>query len=133
MDTSRTSNSLKNMAFGVGSQMLSILMGFFTRWMFIELLGKEYLGVSGLFTNVLSLLSLANLGFDTAIIYSLYKPLAEGNMVAVKGYMRVYKRVYRAVGATVFVLGCILMPFLPYLIKGTVTIPERYTSFISFS
>lgn len=124
MDTSRTSNSLKNMAFGVGSQMLSILMGFFTRWMFIALLGKEYLGVSGLFTNVLSLLSLANLGFDTAIIYSLYKPLAEGDMAAVKGYMRVYKRVYRAVGATVFVLGCILMPFLPHLIKGTVTIPE---------
>lgn len=124
MDTSRTSNSLKNMAFGVGSQMLSILMGFFTRWMFIALLGKEYLGVSGLFTNVLSLLSLANLGFDTAIIYSLYKPLAGGDMVAVKGYMRVYRRVYRAVGATVFVLGCALMPFLPHLIKGTVTIPE---------
>ena len=113
------------MAFGIGSQMLSILMGFFTRWMFISLLGKEYLGVSGLFTNVLSLLSLANLGFDTAIIYSLYKPLAEGDMVAVKGYMRVYKRVYRAVGMTVFVLGCALMPFLPYLINGEITIPEN--------
>lgn len=125
MDTSRTSNSLKNMAFGIGSQMLSILMGFFTRWMFIALLGKEYLGVSGLFTNVLSLLSLANLGFDTAIIYSLYKPLAEGDMVAVKGYMRVYKRVYSIIGVTVFVLGCILMPFLPYLINGEVTIPEN--------
>lgn len=125
MDTSRTSNSLKNMAFGVGSQMLSILMGFFTRWMFIALLGKEYLGVSGLFTNVLSLLSLANLGFDTAIIYSLYKPLAEGNIVAVKGYMSVYKRVYRVVGVAVFVLGCILMPFLPHLINGEVTIPEN--------
>ena len=125
MDTSRTSNSLKNMAFGVGSQILSILMGFFTRWMFIALLGKEYLGVSGLFTNVLSLLSLANLGFDTAIIYSLYKPLADGDVVSVKGYMHVYKRVYRVVGATVFVLGCILMPFLPHLIKGTVTIPEN--------
>lgn len=125
MDTSRTSNSLKNMAFGIGSQVLSILMGFFTRWMFIALLGKEYLGVSGLFTNVLSLLSLANLGFDTAIIYSLYKPLADGDVVSVKGYMHVYKRVYRVVGATVFVLGCILMPFLPHLIKGTVTIPEN--------
>ena len=113
------------MAFGVGSQMLSILMGFFTRWMFIALLGKEYLGVSGLFTNVLSLLSLANLGFDTAIIYSLYKPLAEGDIVAVKGYMSVYKRVYRVVGVAVFVLGCILMPFLPHLINGEVTIPEN--------
>ena len=133
MDTSRTSNSLKNMAFGVGSQILSILMGFFTRWMFIALLGKEYLGVSGLFTNVLSLLSLANLGFATAIIYSLYKPLADGDMVSVKGYMHVYKRVYRVVGATVFVLGCILMPFLPHLIKGTVTIPENiYTIYLLF-
>ena len=113
------------MAFGVGSQMLSILMGFFTRWMFIALLGKEYLGVSGLFTNVLSLLSLANLGFDTAIIYSLYKPLAEGDIVAVKGYMSVYKRVYRVVGVAVFVLGCILMPFLSHLINGEVTIPEN--------
>ena len=113
------------MAFGIGSQMLSIFMGFFTRWMFIALLGKEYLGVSGLFTNVLSLLSLANLGFDTAIIYSLYKPLAEGDMVTVKGYMRVYKRVYSIVGVTVFVLGCMLMPFLPYLINGEVTIPEN--------
>lgn len=125
MDTSRTSNSLKNMAFGVGSQILSILMGFFTRWMFIALLGKEYLGVSGLFTNVLSLLSLANLGFDTAIIYSLYKPLAEGDMVAVKGYMHVYKRVYQAVCIAVLVLGGILMPFLPHLINGEVTIPEN--------
>ncbi len=133
MDSSRTSNSLKNMAFGVGSQILSILMGFFTRWMFIALLGKEYLGVSGLFTNVLSLLSLANLGFDTAIIYSLYKPLADGDVVSVKGYMHVYKRVYRVVGATVFVLGCILMPFLPHLIKGTVTIPENiYTIYLLF-
>lgn len=113
------------MAFGIGSQMLSILMGFFTRWMFIALLGKEYLGVSGLFTNVLSLLSLANLGFDSAIVYSLYKPLAAGDMVAVKGYMRIYKRVYRIVGIVVFVLGCILMPFLPYLINGEVTIPEN--------
>ena len=113
------------MAFGVGSQMLSILMGFFTRWMFIALLGKEYLGVSGLFTNVLSLLSLANLGFDTAIIYSLYKPLAEGDTVAVKGYMTVYKRIYRVVGLVVLVLGCVLMPFLPHLINGEVTILEN--------
>ena len=113
--------------------MLSILMGFFTRWMFIALLGKEYLGVSGLFTNVLSLLSLANLGFDSAIIYSLYKPLAEGDMVAVKGYMHVYKRVYQAVCIAVLVLGGILMPFLPHLINGEVTIPENiYVIYVLF-
>lgn len=105
--------------------MLSILMGFFTRWMFIALLGKEYLGVSGLFTNVLSLLSLANLGFDTAIAYSLYKPFATGDTASIKGYMALYRRVYRLVGGIVFLLGCALLPFLPYLINGTVSIPEN--------
>lgn len=121
------------MVFGIGSQLLSTLMGFFTRWMFIALLGKEYLGVSGLFTNVLSLLSLANLGFDTAIIYSLYKPLAEADTVSVKGYMTLYRRIYRAVGLVVLVLGCALMPFLPHLINGEVTIPENiYVIYLLF-
>lgn len=133
MDKSRTSNSLKNMVFGLGSQCLSILLGFFTRWIFITLLGKEYLGVSGLFTNVLSLLSLANLGFDTAIIYSLYKPLSENDMVSVKGYMLLFKRIYIIVGCVVFTLGCILIPFLPHLINGEVTIAENlYVIYLLF-
>ena len=121
------------MVFGLGSQVLSIFLGFFTRWMFIALLGKEYLGVSGLFTNILSLLSLANLGFDTAIVYSLYKPLAEGDMTSVKGYMLLFKRIYMVVGCTVFLLGCILLPFLPHLINGEVIIPENlYLIYIFF-
>lgn len=133
MDSSRTTNSLKNMAFGLGSQALSILLGFFTRWMFISLLGKEYLGVSGLFSNVLSLLSLANLGFDSAIIYSLYKPLAENDTAAIKGYMSMFKRVYVTVGIIVFALGCAIMPFLPHLINGEVLIPENlYIIYILF-
>ena len=125
MEQSRVSNSLRNMIFGLGGQMLSILMGFCTRWVFIVLLGKEYLGVSGLFSNILSLLALANLGFDSAIIYSLYKPLAQGDMTSVKGYMQLYRKVYSAVGILVFVLGSSLMPFLPRLINGEVTIPEN--------
>ncbi len=125
MDTSRTANSLKNMAFGIGGQVLSMLMGFFSRWMFITLLGKEYLGVSGLFSNILSLLSLANLGFDTAIVYSLYKPLANGDAESIKGYMCLYKKVYSVVGCIVMAAGCLLMPFLPHLINGEVAIPEN--------
>lgn len=126
MEKSRTSNSLKNMVFGIGGEIVSIILGFVTRTVFIWLLSKEYLGVSGLFTNVLSILSLANLGFDTAIVYSLYKPLAEGDMVSVKGYMKLFRKVYAAVGVIVFALGMSLMPFLPSLIKGKeVNIPEN--------
>ena len=125
MQTSRTANSLRNMAFGLGSQALSILIGFVTRWVFIVLLGKEYLGVSGLFSNILSLLSLANLGFSSAIIYSLYKPLADKDMVSVKGYMDIYRKIYAIVGVVIFLIGCALMPFLPHLISGEVSIREN--------
>ena len=104
--------------------MVSLLLGFVTRWVFIVTLGKEYLGVSGLFSNVLGLLSLANLGFGSAIIYSLYKPLAQDDRASVKGYMELYRKVYAVVGIVVLVLGLALLPFLPHLVNGEVTIRE---------
>ena len=124
MDNSRTSNSLKNMVFGLGGQVASLLLGFVTRWVFIATLGKEYLGVSGLFSNVLSMLSLANLGFGSAIIYSLYRPLAQNDHASVKGYMEIYRKVYAVMGVVVLLLGLALLPALPYLIEGEVTIGE---------
>lgn len=124
MDNSRISNSLKNMVFGLGGQVASLLLGFVTRWVFIATLGKEYLGVSGLFGNVLGLLSLANLGFGSAIIYSLYKPLAQGDHASVKGYMEIYRKFYVLVGAVVLLLGLCLLPALPYFIKDEVSIRE---------
>ena len=124
MNNSRTANSLKNMAFGLGGQAASLLLGFVTRWVFIVTLGKEYLGVSGLFSNVLGLLSLANLGFGSAIIYSLYKPLAQNDRASVKGYMNLYRKVYAVVGVVVLALGLALLPFLPHLINGEVTVSE---------
>ena len=124
MDNSRTSNSLKNMVFGLGGQVASLLLGFVTRWVFIATLGKEYLGVSGLFSNVLGLLSLANLGFGSAIIYSLYRPLAQNDHASVKGYMEIYRKVYAVMGVVVLLLGLALLPALPYLIEGEVTIGE---------
>ncbi|MTE25150.1 hypothetical protein, partial [Microbacterium sp. ZXX196] len=67
----RIQNSLKNILFGLCGQIISIGMGFIVRTVFIYILGIEYLGVDGLFTSILIMFSLANLGFDTAIIYSL--------------------------------------------------------------
>lgn len=120
----RTQNSIKNMVFGIGSQLSSTIIAFITRTVFIHMLGLEYLGIEGLFTNILSILSLANLGMDSAIIFSLYKPLNEKNEVEIKGYMDFYKKVYRVVGIFILIAGLILIPYIPNIINQTVQIKE---------
>ena len=114
---SRSANSLRNFATGIGGQFLSILLRFIARTVFIHTLGKEYLGISGLFTDVLTMLSLTELGMDTAIHYRMYKPLAEHDDRRIRILLNFYKQAYRVVGATILVLGLCLIPFLPYLIK----------------
>ncbi|MEG1254499.1 sugar translocase [Clostridium sp.] len=123
----RIQNSIKNIIFGLGGQLASTILAFITRTVFIYVLGAEYLGIDGLFTNVLSLLSLANLGFDSAIIFSLYKPLSDKNNVEIKGYIGIYSVVYKFVGTFVFFIGILLIPFLPYIISGELNIKENLT------
>lgn len=121
----RTKSSMKNMAFGIGSQLISILIAFFTRTIFIYILGIEYIGIDGLFANILAILSLANLGFDSAIIFSLYKPLNNNNNVEIKGYMNLYSQIYKYVGLFIFIVGILLIPFLPNMINSQLSIKEN--------
>lgn len=85
---------------------------------FVRLLSAEYLGLSGLFSNVLSVFSLVELGIGPAMTFSLYKPLADKDIEKTKSLMQLYKRVYRVIGAVVFVLGFVCLPVYPFLIKG---------------
>lgn len=121
----RIENSIKNIAFGIGSQLVSTILAFVTRTVFIYILGAEYIGINGLFTNILSMLSLANLGFASAIIFSLYKPIKEDNKEEIKGYMKIYSKVYMFVGIFVFLVGILLIPFLPNIINGELNITEN--------
>lgn len=114
---SRTKNSLVNVATGFGGQLLSTILKFVVRTVFIHALGKEYLGISGLFTNILSMLSLAELGVGSAIAFRLYKPLAERDEKKVRVLVKFYKLAYKAIGAVILLLGILLIPFLPKLIK----------------
>ncbi|WP_319995453.1 hypothetical protein [Trichococcus shcherbakoviae] len=116
---SRTYNSIKNTIFGFMTQGLTIVLSFVTRTVFIKYLSIEYLGVNGLFTNVLTILSLSELGFGTAMMYSMYKPLAEKNEHALEVLMNFYAKVYRIIGLVVGVVGLTIMPFLDYIIKDT--------------
>ncbi|MBQ7973161.1 MAG: oligosaccharide flippase family protein [Lachnospiraceae bacterium] len=117
MDSSRTKNSTLNLATTFGQQMLNIVLRFAVRTVFVYTLGKSYLGINGLFADILSMLSLAEFGFDAAIGYKLYKPLAEQNDVAIRKYLRFFKYVYRVVSLVILGIGILLIPFLPILIK----------------
>lgn len=117
MNDSRTSNSLKNIIASVGSQLFNLILSFVSRTVFIQVLGVEYLGISGLFNDVLSMLNMAELGFGTAMTFSMYKPLAEKDYDTLARLTHFYKKVYRIIAATITIIGLALIPFLPYLVN----------------
>lgn len=113
----RIKNSLKNFMAGLGSTLISSILAFVSRTIFINILGEAYLGINGLLTNVLSMLSLAELGIGTAINFSLYKPIAENDEKKISILMNFYKITYRYIGIIVFIVGLIIMLFLDVMIN----------------
>ena len=113
----RSNYVIRNSTWGIISQICNIIFGFVGRTVFIYFLGGDYLGISGLFTNILNILSLSELGFSTAVAFNLYKPLASGENKKVSAIMNFYKKVYRIIAMIIFVSGIIVIPFLKYLIK----------------
>ena len=114
---SRTTNTVFNFASSVGGELISILMQFIVRTVFISTLGRSYLGINGLFSNILQMLSLAEFGVGSAIVFKLYEPIHEGDQKRIAILMRFYKTVYRLIGLFVGLVGIALIPFLPLLIK----------------
>lgn len=117
MSESRTTNSLKNISFNIGNQLLNIVLAFVSRAVFLSVLNVEYLGISGLFGDIFTMLCLADLGFGTAMTYSMYKPLAEHDYDRLAGLVNLYKKVYRIIALVVTGAGLALIPFLRYLVK----------------
>lgn len=113
---SRVKNSFRNTVFGFLGLLLYQVFNFATRSVFIRLLGAEYNGVNGLFSNVLQILNLAELGFATSIGYALYKPLKSGDERTTAALMNFFAKVYRIIAVVVGVIGCCCIPFLQYLI-----------------
>lgn len=113
----RSEKVIKNGMWGSIYQLITILLGFVSRTVFIRCLGAQYLGISGLFTNILTIFSLTELGFSSAISFHLYRQLADNNQKEISGIMNFYKGVYRAVAFIILVLGCSLIPLLQYIIK----------------
>lgn len=124
MSNSRTKNSLLNMTASMGYQILNLVLSFVSRTVFLQILGVGYLGINGLFNDVLSMLNMAELGFGTAMTYGMYKPLAENDQETLAALTHFYKKVYRIIALTIAAIGVALIPFLPHLINLEREIPH---------
>jgi len=115
----RTKKSLLNLVTGLAGQGIALLASLALRICFARYMAAEYLGLSGLFTNILSMLSLVELGVGPAITFSLYKSLADGDEETTKSLMRLYQKAYRIIGVAILTLGLLFTPIYPLLIKDT--------------
>lgn len=113
---SRVKNTLMASGAGIGYQFIKIVLTFVYRTVFLLVFSKEYLGINGLFTNILQILSLAELGVGTAIVYRMYKPFAEENVEQIGALLQFYKTVYRIIALVVVVLSIGMYQLLPVLV-----------------
>ncbi len=120
MRIERTKNATRNIAFGFLFRIINILLPFASRTVILYVLGEQYLGLSSLFSSILSFLSLSELGIGAAMTFSMYKPIAENDEDTICALVNLYKKVYSVIGWVVLGLGLALMPFLRQLIKGDV-------------
>ena len=130
MKFDRTKNASRNMVFGIALKLYQILVPFAMRTAMIHLMGVQYLGLDGLFVSVLSVLNLAELGVGTAMVYSMYKPIAVDDKKTICALMWLYKIYYRIIGLVVLIGGLILLPFIPKLISGGV--PDSLNVYILY-
>lgn len=113
----RTLNSAKNLASSLGITLVMTLLGFFTRKVFVDNVGVEYLGLNGLLQNILGIMTILEGGFATSVVYNLYKPLAEDDRPKIIALLQLYKKVYRYIALGVFIFALCLYPFIGKLIK----------------
>lgn len=120
MRIERTKNTLRNIVAGSVNRVINIILPFFTRTAILYIMGTKYLGLSSLFSSILSFLSLTELGIGGAMVYSMYKPIAENDNGTICALLNLYKKLYRIIGAVVLTLGLAIMPFLDRLINDEV-------------
>ncbi len=116
----RTKNASRNIVWSIVNWGVSALLPFVVRTCLIRTLGASYAGLNGLFTSIIQMLNMAELGFSSALIFSMYKPLAENDTEKVCALLALYRKVYRIIGAVILAVGLALIPFLPRLIHGAV-------------
>ena len=123
-ERSRTEYTMLNIFVSLGGYVLNTVLGFICRMVFVRCLSADYLGVSGLFTNILTMLSLAELGVGSAVVYALYEPLAKHDEEKIAALVKLYGKAYRTIGLIIAAVGILLMPFLTFIIQEPPDIKE---------
>lgn len=131
MSNSRIQNTTRNTFWGFLEKIILMVLPFITRTLILKFIGEKYLGLNGLFTSIISVLNLTDLGFSSAITYTMYKPIAENDNDTLCAILNYYKKIYRIIGSVVLIIGLVLMPFLPQLIKDE--IPSNINIYVLFA
>ena len=113
MSSTRTKNTARNTVWGLVYRIITTLGPFAVRTIIIQKLGMEYAGLSNLFTSLLTVLNLANLGFHSSIVFTMYKAIAEEDKDSLCSMLNYYRKVFTGVGVAILTMGLALMPFLP--------------------
>lgn len=132
MEKTRTEYVKKNILYGYVSTIVTSAFQIICRTIFVYTLGAIYLGVSGLFTNVLGVLSFTELGIGSAIVFSLYKPIADDDKEKIKALLALYKKAYRLIALIVALIGILLVPFLGYLVNTEIPLSQIRVFYLIF-
>ena len=122
MKIERTKNAARNIIFGMLEKVFSFLFPFISRTVFIYYLGIEYLGLNSLFTSVLGVLSVAELGIGNAMVFHMYRAIANDDTRVMCALLNFYKKCYRVIGIIMLLIGTVIMPFLHLLVKDEVPV-----------
>lgn len=111
-------NARRNIVIGMINRIILLLLPFLTRMIINQQLGAQYLGLNSLFSSVLAVLSLSELGFSSALVFHMYKPIAEDDAEKLSALLNFYRKAYLVIGTVITLVGLLLVPFLPHLING---------------
>lgn len=116
----RSKQAIKNTIYSLISYSIIVLIGFISQKVFLQILGREYLGIHSLFNNIVTMLAIVELGFGSAIITNLYKPVAQNDYILINNLLVFYKKIYRYIAIIVFILGLCIIPFINKIVGNTV-------------
>ena len=132
MPASRSKNAILNIVVGWGTQVAILVLTFVSRRIFIEFLSTDYLGINGLYSNILSVLALAELGLGHITQYFLYKPVLENDYKKINATVKYFRRLYNIITLGVFAIGLALIPFLSFIINSDLKQNELIIYYLIF-
>ena len=120
MKIDKTRNASRNITFGILLKVYQIFLPFLMRTIMMYTIGVQYLGLNSLFSSILQVLNLAELGVGSAMVFSMYKPIAEDDENTICALLKLYRLYYRFIGIFILIFGILIIPFLPKLISGNI-------------